>query len=52
MSTLLDEPPPQLSCLSWNWNFASGEITSPPEEDSDDSKTPFFYCIPESGSRS
>ena len=40
-----------MSCLSWNWNFASGEISSPPEEDSDvpkTAKTTVVYCNPES----
>jgi hypothetical protein len=32
----------QVSCLSWNWNFASGEITSPPQEDSSDPKEATF----------
>ncbi len=31
-----------LSCLSWNWNFASGEITSPPQEDPNDAKEATF----------
>ncbi len=34
----------RLSCLSWNWNFASGELISPSEENFNAKKTTFVHC--------